>query len=82
MWGLAFLAAAGVGAILLAYAMGRSYERFQRDLTEFSNHPVYRVDVRWEPCAQCADAWSTPTGCGFAGCVDGSRPRVVSDDAS
>ena len=82
MWGFIFLAAAGVGAILLAYSMGRAYERLQRDLDEeFSRHPVYRVDVRWEPCPGC-ESWGEPTGCGFAGCVDGYRPEVVGDDAA
>lgn len=79
MWGLLFLAAAGVGAILLAYSMGRSagfYDAVEEEVTR-RRHP----SLRWEPCGRCDLAWSTPTACGFAGCVDGFVPREVDDDA-
>lgn len=73
MWGLIFLAGAGVGAMLLAYSLGRDYERRQR--AAVLRHPA----VRWEPCDGCDLAWGSPTACGFAGCVDGYVVREVRD---
>lgn len=79
MWGLMFLAAAGVGAILLAYSMGKQAAWYEQKLREARDrHPA----VRWEPCGACDLAWGEPTGCAFAGCVDGFVPREVSDDAA
>jgi len=74
MWGLVLLALAGVGAILLAYSMGRDYERIQQSMRR---HPA--ADLRWQPCPRCADAWGEPTACGFAGCLEGYLPRPVRD---